>query len=79
MYAPDGIEYNDQSLTADKMTVKHPEKGMIGAKTTKVSIAYANKKDRDRFKQTLGHYWQRHQYMRAFQRQMAAEGVDRPV
>lgn len=68
-----GIEYNDKSLGGDIMVIKHPEKGLIGAKTTKVSIAYANKKDRDRFKGVLGHYWQRHQYMRAAQRQMAEE------
>jgi Zn-dependent protease with chaperone function len=58
------LTYNDASIGADKLVVEHPEKGMIGAKTTKLSIAISSK-ERERFKAVLGQYWHRHQVMRA--------------
>lgn len=60
------LQYEDASLGGDRLTIGHPEKGWLGAKSTKVSLKFANK-ERDRFKQTLGRYWQRHQVMRAQQ------------
>ena len=62
------LQYDDASLGGDRLTIGHPEKGWLGAKSTKVSLKFANK-DRERFKQTLGRYWQRHQVMRAQQAQ----------
>lgn len=47
----------------DLLRIDHPEKGWLGAKTTKVKLP-GIKKERARFKDVLGHYWQRHRYMR---------------
>ena len=47
----------------DLLRIEHPEKGWLGAKTTKVKLP-GIKKERARFKEVLGRYWQRHQYMR---------------
>jgi Zn-dependent protease with chaperone function len=58
------ITYADASIGADKLTVEHPEKGLIGSKTTKLSISIASS-DRDRLKATIGQYWHRHQVMRS--------------
>ena len=45
------------------LQIVHPEKGSLGAKTTKVKLPGIKKK-RERFKGVLGRYWQRHQVMR---------------
>ncbi len=58
------LKYDDAMAGADKLTIEHPEKGLIGAKTTKLSLSISSK-ERDAVKGALGHYWQRHQVMRA--------------
>ncbi|MFZ6656587.1 M48 family metallopeptidase [Undibacterium sp. TJN19] len=58
-------EYTDSMLT-DVLTIKHPEKGTFGAKTTKVKLG-GIKKQRDAFKAASEHYWHRHQIMRHHQ------------
>jgi hypothetical protein len=58
-------EYTDSMLT-DVLTIKHPEKGTFGAKTTKVKLG-GIKNQRDSFKATSEHYWRRHQIMRHHQ------------
>lgn len=68
------IEYEDATLGADKLKLHHPERGWLGAKTTKVPVALA-RNDRDRFKQTLGRYWHRHRVMRAQQATDAADAT----
>lgn len=47
----------------DVLQIQHPEKGLLGAKTTKVKLP-GIKKERERFKQVLWHYWQRHLFMK---------------
>lgn len=68
----ENIEYEDATLGGDKLKLHHPERGWLGAKTTKVSLSFAGK-DRDRFKQTLGQYWHRHRVMRAQQKAEVVE------
>ncbi|MBI3729450.1 MAG: M48 family metalloprotease [Burkholderiales bacterium] len=58
----DTYAYEDGMLS-DTLTIKHPEKGMLGAKSTKVKLA-GIKKVREEFKNVSGHYWHRHQVMR---------------
>jgi Zn-dependent protease with chaperone function len=58
------LTYDDATIGADKLTIEHPEKGLIGSKTTKLSIPIASS-DRDRLKATIGQYWHRHQVMRS--------------
>ncbi|MCH8622075.1 M48 family metallopeptidase [Undibacterium sp. TS12] len=58
-------EYEDGML-ADTLTIKHPEKGMLGPKSTKVKLS-GIKKVREEFKNVSGHYWHRHQVMRHLQ------------
>lgn len=60
----------ENGLGGDVLQVTHPEKGWMGPKRTKVKLP-GIKKERERFKQLMGQYWQRHQYMR---QQMAARG-----
>lgn len=55
-------EYED-GMMSDTLTIKHPEKGMLGAKSTKVKLP-GIKKVREEFKNVSGHYWHRHQVMR---------------
>lgn len=57
-----GLKYED-GYFGDVMQITHPEKGMLGKKTTKVKLPGASRQ-RASIKQTLGVYWQRHQYMR---------------
>ena len=59
------INYTDGSF-GDTLEISHPEKGWFGAKKTKVTLKGLSKR-RDEFKNTLGIYWQRHQYMRSQQ------------
>jgi Zn-dependent protease with chaperone function len=61
------LAYEDNSLGADQLTVGHPDKGWNGRKSSKLAIAIAAG-DRERFKETLGRYWHRHQAMRDYQR-----------
>lgn len=56
------LRYQDGTF-GDVLTITHPEKGRFGAKTTKVKLP-GLKKDKERFKAVLAHYWRRHQVMR---------------
>jgi len=65
------LKYDDNSVGADLLTIEHPEKGVMGHKSTKIKLAIASK-DRDPVKQALGRYWHRHQVMR---QQQAVNGL----
>jgi Zn-dependent protease with chaperone function len=56
------FEYED-GIGGDVLKIVHPEKGWLGAKTTKVKLPGISKQ-RDQFKAVLAHYWGRHQIMR---------------
>lgn len=58
------MRYEDATVGADVLIIEHPEKGLIGKKTTKIKLAIPSR-ERDAVKQALGKYWQRHQVMRA--------------
>ncbi|MFS2208300.1 M48 family metallopeptidase [Variovorax sp. Varisp36] len=62
-----GLTYKDGSF-GDTLIVTHHDKGMLGARTTKVKLAGLGKQ-KENFKAATGHYWQRHQIMRAQQKQ----------
>lgn len=53
----------ENGFGGDVLQIVHPEKSWLGAKSTKVKLPGIGK-ERERFKQTMGRYWQRHQYMR---------------
>ena len=57
------LQYNDSSF-GDSLTVTLTEKGLMGAKTTKVKLGGLGKQ-KDDFNATVGRYWHRHQVMRA--------------
>lgn len=59
------FEYED-GMVSDVLTIKHPEKGMLASKSTKVKLS-GIKKVREEFKNVSGHYRHRHQVMRHFQ------------
>ncbi len=59
------LEFKESSF-GNALVVTHPEKGVIGAKTTKIKLP-GLKKDKDAFNATVGAYWHRHQIMRAQQ------------
>ncbi|MBV7431324.1 MULTISPECIES: M48 family metallopeptidase [unclassified Acidovorax] len=61
------LEYKESSF-GNALIVTHPEKNALGlgAKTSKIKLADL-KKEKDPFNATVGHYWQRHQVMRAQQ------------
>lgn len=56
------MQYED-AFGSDFLRITHPQKGWLGAKTTKVKLP-GIKKQRSQIKGALGHYWQRHQIMR---------------
>ncbi len=60
-----GLTYKDSSF-GDTLIVTHHDKGMLGARTTKVKLAGLGKQKKN-FKAAVGHYRQRHQIMRAQQ------------
>lgn len=62
-----GLTYKDGSF-GDTLIVTHHDKGMLGARTTKVKVAGLGKQ-KDNFRGAVGHYWQRHQVMRAQQKE----------
>ncbi|MGJ7603972.1 M48 family metallopeptidase [Variovorax sp. LT1R20] len=62
-----GLTYKDGSF-GDTLIVTHHDKGMLGARTTKVKVAGLGKQ-KDNFRGAVGHYWQRHQIMRAQQKE----------
>jgi Zn-dependent protease with chaperone function len=57
-----------ESSFGNALVVTHPEKGVIGAKTTKIKLP-GLKKEKDQFNAVVGLYWQRHQIMRVQQQQ----------
>ncbi|MDH6594304.1 Zn-dependent protease with chaperone function [Variovorax sp. TBS-050B] len=59
------LSYQDNTF-GDFLTVTHHDKGMLGARTTKLKLKGIGKQKED-FKAVLGRYWQRHQIMRAQQ------------
>lgn len=59
------LEFKESSF-GNALVVTHPEKGMMGAKTTKIKLP-GLKKDKDAFNAAVGIYWHRHQIMRAHQ------------
>ncbi|WP_399678365.1 M48 family metallopeptidase [Xenophilus sp.] len=61
-----GLEYKDGSF-GDTLVVKLNEKGLVGAKAVKLKLAGLKGEAKQQFKAVLGHYWQRHQHMRAYQ------------
>ena len=62
-----GLTYKDGSF-GDTLIVTHHDKAMLGARTTKVKVAGLGKQ-KDNFRGAVGHYWQRHQVMRAQQKE----------
>ena len=56
------LEYED-GIGGDVLKVIHPEKGLLGAKSTKIKLPGISKV-RDELKGELGRYWHRHQVMR---------------
>jgi len=56
------MKYED-AFGSDILQIIHPEKGLLGAKTTKIKLP-GIRKQRSQLKDALGRYWQRHQIMR---------------
>jgi hypothetical protein len=56
-----GMKYVDGSLgSSDALQIIHPQKGWLGAKTTKVKLPGLKKAEKARFKAVVGEYWHRH-------------------
>lgn len=55
-----GLRFEEPAFRANRLVVKHPEKGMLGAKSTSLAIAIA-RDERDRLGEALDRYWTRHQ------------------
>ncbi len=62
-----GLEFKESTF-GNALIVTHPEKAMIGSKTSKIKLG-GLKKEKDSFNAAVGHYWQRHQIMRAHQQE----------
>jgi Zn-dependent protease with chaperone function len=60
-----GLQFDEPVFRANRLVVKHSEKGMLGAKSTRISIAIA-RAERDRLGEALERYWIRHQAARAY-------------
>lgn len=58
------LTYKDGTFAA--LVVTHHDKKLLGARTTKIKLGGIGKQ-KDAFKGAVGHYWQRHQVMRAQQ------------
>jgi Zn-dependent protease with chaperone function len=71
-----GLTYKDGSF-GDTLIVTHHDKAVLGARTTKVKVAGLGKQ-KDNFRGAVGHYWQRHQVMRAQQKE-EKEGENDPA
>ncbi|MDQ0591149.1 M48 family metallopeptidase [Variovorax paradoxus] len=61
------LTFHDNTF-GDLLVVTHHDKGMLGARTTKVKVGGLGKQ-KENFKGAVGRYWQRHQFMRAQQQQ----------
>ena len=64
------LTYQDNTF-GDVLVVTHHDKGMLGARTTKVKVAGIGKQKED-FKAAVGRYWQRHKIMRSQQQEQAS-------
>ncbi|KLN57832.1 M48 family metallopeptidase [Variovorax paradoxus] len=64
------LTFQDNTF-GDMLVVTHHDKGMLGARTTKVKVGGLGKQ-KENFKAAVGRYWQRHQIMRAQQQQQAS-------
>lgn len=60
-----GLSFEDGNFNT-ALIVTHHDKGMLGARKTSLKLKGIGKAKQD-FKDTVGHYWQRHQVMRAQQ------------
>jgi Zn-dependent protease with chaperone function len=60
-----GLTYQDNAF-GDILVVTHHDKGLLGARTTKIKLA-GFRKQKENFKAIAGRHWQRHQIMRAQQ------------
>ena len=59
-----GMKYVDGSFgTSDVLQLEHPEKGWLGAKTTKIKLPGIGKQ-KERLKAVVGQYWHRHRVSR---------------
>ncbi|MES2942012.1 MAG: peptidase M48, partial [Pseudomonadota bacterium] len=67
------MTFNDSSF-GNTLTVTHFDKGMVGARTSKIKLKGLAKQE-EQFKALVGHYWHRHQVMRAQQKARAEEAV----
>lgn len=61
------MEFSDKAFRGEFLVIKLNEKGLITAKTVTISVAGLKGEERARFNAVIGHYWQRDQYMRAYQ------------
>ncbi|MBT2334474.1 M48 family metalloprotease [Variovorax paradoxus] len=61
----------------DFLVVTHHDKGMLGARTSKIKLAGIGKQ-KENFKAAAGRYWQRHQIMRAQQQQQQERQASSP-
>lgn len=68
------MEYTDAYLS-DILTITHPEKGLIGKKTSKVKLPGA-RKHRDAIKAALNRYYGRHMAMQQYQAANKAQPAD---
>lgn len=64
------LTFQDNTF-GDLLVVTHHDKGMLGARTTKLKVGGLGKQ-KENFKGAVGRYWQRHQIMRAQQQQQAS-------
>ena len=64
-----GLTFQDGNFST-ALVVTHHDKGMLGARKTSLNLRGIGK-NKQSFKDTVGHYWQRHQVMRAQQKQHA--------
>lgn len=71
------LTFQDNAF-ADMLIVSHHDKGMLGARTTKVKVGGLGKQ-KDNFKGAVGRYWQRHQIMRAEQAASARAEEEAPA
>ena len=63
-----GLTYKDSSFGDTLIVTHHDKRTLGGARTTKVKLGGLGKQ-KEHFKAAAGHYWQRHQVMRAQQQQ----------
>ncbi|MDB5965522.1 MAG: peptidase, partial [Polaromonas sp.] len=68
-----GMTFNNSSF-GNTLTITHFDKGMLGARTSKIKLRGLGKQEAN-FKAAVGDYWQRHQIMRAQQKARAEEAA----